>query len=1041
MSKIILGLDLGSNSIGWALLEEAKGKPNKIIDLGSRIFTKAVEEKTPTPKNVKRRDARLARRVVQRRARRKQKMLNYLISLKLLPIELQGNTQPEIILNNLGNPYKLRAQGLNKPLKPFEMGRVLLHLVQRRGFLSNRKTLLGDMVDDPDVLAIINELDNQETTKEKNTEEGAFKQDISKLRETIEYTPSTFNNGDMCRTLGEYLANMEHHTCQRNRSREGGHLRSDRQMYHEELNLIWQKQAKHNTTLTNDVKEQIEQIIFFQRPLKLKDDRVGKCSLEPSKKRAQQAKLECQKFRYLQDINNLQYFDPHREQWTKITTEDKEALKILFESKATITFPQIRKKLGLDRHIEFNLEQGNKKLKGNITACDIRAVLPSWDNLNDTQQHALVEDIITIKKKSVLKKRLINHWQYDLKTSINLCLLELEPAHSNLSIKAIRKLLPYLEEGKIYSDARIAAGYDYEQKKITITNKLGMPPELANPIVSKGLHELRRVINALIAEYGKPDIIRIEMARDLEMNTKRYKDFISRQKKNTSANDEAIKKFQLMGAKNPHLKLRKYPSHNDKLRYRLWKDQGELCAYSGQKINLSTLFSPEIEIDHILPYSESLDDSYMNKVVCYTDDNRLKGQRTPIDAFSSNTNKWQQITGAINHWHPSLKSKKNRFYMTAADVQQRDFINSQLNDTRYICRVAHDYLQQLGADINVTKGIMTGWLRHMWGLDSLIGQDRSAKDRTDHRHHTIDAIVTACIDRRLYNTLVKLAKELEKKSSQTNMRDIHIDPPWQNLREDLDASLQKMIVAHTPHRKLTGGLHEETGAGFIEGIGTVYRANLNTDFKLTQAKKIIDPDVKEIINKHLEQYDNEPKKAFAEGITVLHKDGKTPIKRVRILQAKTTLKKLEANKLGIKNKEGKVFRWMAYGNLHHVEILKEISTGKHIGKFVTTLEASHRARGINMEKQAIIKTNHSGFEFIMALHINDLVSINEDDEVKIYRVQKLDKANKRIKLRLHNASTLKNTDETLPDKESTIPSLINKGMKIYKVNAIGKTIT
>ncbi|MCF6194351.1 MAG: hypothetical protein L3J46_08475 [Kangiellaceae bacterium] len=85
MSKKILGLDLGSNSIGWALLEETNGKPSKIIDLGSRIFTKAVEEKTPTPKNVKRRDARLARRVIQRRARRKQRMLNYLVSLQLLP--------------------------------------------------------------------------------------------------------------------------------------------------------------------------------------------------------------------------------------------------------------------------------------------------------------------------------------------------------------------------------------------------------------------------------------------------------------------------------------------------------------------------------------------------------------------------------------------------------------------------------------------------------------------------------------------------------------------------------------------------------------------------------------------------------------------------------------------------------------------------------------------------------------------------------------------------------------------------------------------
>ena len=99
MSKKVLGLDLGSNSLGWALLEETNGSVNSIVDIGSRIFTKAVEDLVPTPKNVKRRDMRLGRRVIQRRSRRKQRMLNYLVSLELLPKELQGNTQPEIILN------------------------------------------------------------------------------------------------------------------------------------------------------------------------------------------------------------------------------------------------------------------------------------------------------------------------------------------------------------------------------------------------------------------------------------------------------------------------------------------------------------------------------------------------------------------------------------------------------------------------------------------------------------------------------------------------------------------------------------------------------------------------------------------------------------------------------------------------------------------------------------------------------------------------------------------------------------------------------
>jgi len=142
-SKSVLGLDLGSNSLGWALLSSTEsGELTDIVDVGVRIFPKAVEEKTPTPNNQKRRNSRLARRIVQRRSRRKKALLNYLVSLGLLPKALleeallEEKTGPEGILNGLGDPYTLRAKALDQTLAAFELGRVLLHLVQRRGFLS-----------------------------------------------------------------------------------------------------------------------------------------------------------------------------------------------------------------------------------------------------------------------------------------------------------------------------------------------------------------------------------------------------------------------------------------------------------------------------------------------------------------------------------------------------------------------------------------------------------------------------------------------------------------------------------------------------------------------------------------------------------------------------------------------------------------------------------------------------------------------------------------------------------------------------------------
>ncbi len=1029
MSKKILGLDLGSNSIGWALLKENNGKPNEIINMGSRIFTKAVEEKTPTPKNVKRRNARLSRRITQRRARRKLRMLNYLITLNLLPQELTANPTPEIILNELGNPYLLRAKALDHSLTSFELGRVLLHLVQRRGFLSNRKTLLGDMADDPDVLEVLAELEDEDDNTERAKEETAFKADISQLKNTIAELGF--------RTLGEYLASLDHHDCKRNRSRDGGHLRTDRQMYRDELDLIWEQQKQHHNDLTDNVKEQLEEIIFKQRPLKLNADRIGKCSLEPTRKRAKIARLESQRFRYLQDINNLQYFDYYTEKSVSLNDQAKQKLVQLFETTANISFAGIRKALGFDKTIEFNLENGTKKLKGNITACEIRKQLPEWDSFDETKQLDLAEDLLTINKKSALKDRLIKHWGFSPNTAVKLCLLEFEPGHSNHSVKVINKILPFLQQGQIYSDARISAGYGYELTKIIATDTLGAPPETANPIVNKALQELRRLINAIIAEYGKPDAIRVEMARDLEMNTKRYQDFIKQQSKNTKANDEATSKYQEMGQKNPQLALSKYPGKTDKLKYRLWQDQRNCCVYSGNTISLSELFSANIEIDHILPYSESLDDSFMNKVVCYASENRFKGQKTPVDAFGGNDEKWNQITQAISRWDRSLKSKKARFFTTAAELQKRDFISTQLNDTRYISRLAQTYLAELGADISVSKGITTAWLRHQWGLNSLIGET-DKKERTDHRHHAIDAVVIACVDRRLYQTLVNTAKDLERKQSELNMKDIYIDPPWHDLRDDCQQALGKVIIAHVPQLKLTGELHETTGAGFIEGIGNVNRKNLDGNF--TQVKKIIDPTVQSLVEQHLERYDNNPKNAFAEGITVFHKNGKTPIKRVRILQSKTTLAKLEKTKFGAKDKQGKVFKWLAFGNLHHVEIIKHRETGSYSGQFVTTMEASHRAKGIKMHRQPIIKIDHGAdHEFIMALHINDLVSIEKNGQRLFYRVQKLDSGSNRIVLRLHTTTILDNKTEEIffSINES---SFTTWQLKKHSINAIGKLI-
>ena len=1037
MSKRILGLDLGSNSVGWALLEEKNGKSNKIIDLGSRIFNRAVEEKTPTPKSQKRREMRLGRRVLQRRARRKQRMLNYLVSLDLLPKELQGNYQPEGILNGLGNPYELRAKGLDEQLSPHQLGRVLLHFAARRGFLSSKKQAAGDLVDDPDTRSYLNELDKK---PDDDKEEGSFKADIAEVYQGIKKANA--------RTLGEYLYRLEKGVCKRNRAHEGGHLRTDRAMYRDELEKIWLKQAPYFSQLPPDFMAEnkgVKKIIFYQRPLKLKKNRVGMCSLELKNYRANTARLEVQRFRYLQDINNLEYHDRYANQWLPLNDEQRHNLIKFFEHNSKITVTKLKKELSLDKLTKINLE--SKNLKGNITACEIRTVVGGkWDEMSDEKQKNLFEDLLSIKKKSALKKRLITHWDFGDDTAIKLCLLEFEPGHSNHSLKAINKLLPHLEQGKIYSDARKEAGYGYEQTEKDPEEKLGAPQETANPIVNKGLHELKRVVNAIIKQYGKPDAIRIEMARDLEMNTKRYKEHAARQKKNQKENEEAQEKFAELG-------LGKYASRDQEIKYRLWKDQNKCCAYSycahgdsgsGKTITLGQVFSADTEIDHILPYKKSLDDSYMNKVICLTAENREKSDRTPIDAWGENTDKWNHITQAIRRWDKSLVSKVKNFYHTESDLQKRDFIANQLNDTRYISRLAQEYVRQLGCDVSVTKGFVVSEIRHQWGFNTLIA-GKNKKDRSDHRHHAIDAVVIAATSRSLYT---KAVKQLERNK-------LNIAPPYSAIRDELDTKLKSIIVSHVPQRKLSGALHEETGAGYIEKHGgLVYRKTLNPEFTTKNAESIVDETVRNIVVKHISNYKT-VKEAFAAGIPVYHKDGKTPIKRVRVLQSSIELTKkqnavdvLKQNKFGVKDRQERIFKWMVYGNTHHVEIVRHKEKEKIKGEFVTMMEAYRRAmtgtksaqqRGAQQEQ--IIKTNHGeGWEFLMALHVNDTVSVKtENGERNFYRVKNLDKDGKRIQITLH-----KNAHKaTEIPKSKTIRKAVSilmsdeYDLKKHNINAIG----
>ena len=1038
-----LGLDLGTNSIGWALVNEDE-RGGAVEGLGARVFEEAVDAKTRTPKNAARRDARLTRRVLQRRARRRKLLRSLLAHARLLPSEIKDAPDPERILNEIGavpnpdkpgrtvkaDPLRLRAKALDKPLEPHELGRVLLHLCARRGFLSNRKVRWGDLRDDPDAKDLV-EAEEERQRRDDNTdksdeekEEGKVIEEIAGLRKAI--------GAAGARTLGEYLAGLPKGERKRNRH-------TDRQMYEEEFEAVWKAQTEHHNVLDDGLKAELHRTIFHQRPLEVKAGRIGYCSLEPRRHRAAKARLESQRFRLLQDVNNLKAAGTDADEHP-IEADQRAKLAAALETQHSMTWGAIRKLLGLPRRLKFNLEEGpkNKGLTGNRTAARLHGIVPAWwDASPDSERKRLVEDLLTIGNKRDLFRRLMGHWGFDRETAFRLAVAEFEEGYANLSVQAMNKLLPHMEEGKGFSDARkrvaavsspsVAERYAYEPSAPGGLDYLPSPPDdLRNPVVERALHEVRKVVNAIILEHGKPDVIRVELARDLKLTRKDKANLLRQQNDNQRMNEEADARLREVGITQP--------SRNDYLKYRLWRECGGECPYTGKTINIHELFGPDVDVEHIIPYSRCLDDSFLNKTLCMATENRLvKRNRTPYEAYGG-TPRMEEIAQRIKGWPPgrSKVSKLRKF--TQEEIPELEtFVNRQLTDTGYISRAALNYLGALGVSVQVTKGRPTAMLRHAWGLNRILAGDSpdseavAEKNRSDHRHHALDAAVVAVTGRSVYQRLSRIAKQNEDSGLEPLRGSAHPDMPWDGFDRDLERAIAGIAVSHAPLRKIHGELHKDTAFGLryvpeVGGMRYVHRKRLDelsdAVFRAIRAEKdgnrlkgrppakIVDATLREAMLKQFEEAGS-VKAAFPGG-TFPHPKNPNgqPVRRARVYENLSSAGLFAVTKQA--NRKGGPFKYHVLGSYHHVEIFRNTRTGEINSCFITMLEAAQRAR---RDKAPIVNREQEGCEFLMALSKNDMVQLDDGGLNSLYRVQEVSGVNEELVLRHHRAAQSDNNAE------------------------------
>ncbi|MBQ0117135.1 MAG: type II CRISPR RNA-guided endonuclease Cas9, partial [Flavobacterium sp.] len=1088
----ILGLDLGTNSIGWALVDDID---QKIVGIGTRIFPMGVENlgdgDGEISKNASRTGARGVRRQFFRRRLRKKLLLQKLAEHQMCPLQpkdfedwkaTKSFPSQQLASWFALNPYELRNKALSEALTMEEMGRILYHLIQRRGFLSN--------------------------SRKGGTDDGAiFKGKPKEGKIGIDDTLESIEG----KTLGAYLYEIAPkdfepfvNGLERIRNRY-----TTRKMYVDEFEQIWSKQAQLNPQWNEELKTLFggrksdgykeDGILFFQRPLKSQKHLVGHCTFEPNKTKAPLSSIPFELFRINQWVNTVEY------NGSKITAEERQKMLDVLMLAEKTDFKKLRKAIGKEGpEFKFNYKDDDK-IVGTYTISNLankKYFGKKWFDLSEKQQEDIWHAIYFFDGKSNLEEYALKNWNFTAEQAKAISKFNVKEGYASLSRKAINNILPYLQQGYTYDVAVVMAGIKnafgnqwqnssakenaaqlefmdnvegivrskisggfIETIKALLSNEFDLTPthfkklyhhsatidsgvllerlpvgkeadkaiqSIKNPIVITALFELRKLVNELLETFGSIDEIKVEMARDLKIS-KSQRSKIRRDNKRLERENDRVK-----------MEVEKYTrvTHDNILKYKLWEECKETCPYTGKTISISKLFTGEIQIEHIHPWSRSLNDSFSNKTLCYADENRRKGDKTPFEFYGQDAMDWSaRKERALKLFsdsakYPNAYQKFKRFVQVKFDD---DFSSRQLNDTRYISKEAKNYLTQICSKVMVSPGQMTAILRQKWALNTVLN-DANAKTREDHRHHAVDALVMAC-------GKTSYLQELSKWNRHNRSYETRNFPmPWETFRFDAEKAIDKILISHKRAKNIItvrthtvekngqtyknlgvaarGQLHKESvyGKRTVHGE-TAFHIRKSIDGLTTEKhlEKIVDESIKKIIYKRIHELGgfvkgNIPAQTFftvdENGIKkpqlfLPNKNGApVPILKVR----------MKENIGGAEALKDNLNQWVNPMNNHHVLIYKDHKgiLREDVITFWTVVERKRNGMPTYMlpeDGQKIVTTLHKNDMFLLGLKEEDLNWDDLDYDVvteHLYRVQKT--ANKDYMFRKHKSTTVTDDD-------------------------------
>lgn len=828
----ILGLDLGSASIGWAMIMENEDHTS-ILGLGSRIIPydgtegKDFEKGVGESRNSLRTKARTARKGYDRYQLRRKALENVLLKHEMYPGEIEK-------LMGKDELWALRSRAPRQQITLPELGRLLFWLNQKRGYKSSRSDA---------------NLDKKDT----------------------EYVAKVKSRHDMIReanvTIGQYFY-QELSKDEQWRVKENIF---PRQAYIEEFDAILSQQQQHYAELTDELVGKIRnEIIYYQRPLKSQKGLVAVCEFECKEhmnangkkcitgpKVAAKSSPLFQIVKIWENINNIRISDISGAQ-VVLTFEQKQLFFTHLDNNDKLTESDLLKILGRTKKESILNKQIKAGLNGNITKSAIvkcfgdkieeyRELFRLNLNILTTDKQGYLYDrktgevlgvkpqmmvdprvekepfyrlwhtIYSINDQHECEKALVKNFHIEHDIAEKLAALDLgRSGFGNKSVRVLRNILPYLQQGDDYSQAMSYAGYDHSNsltkdenlaRELLDTLKPLGKNSLRQPIVEKILNQMISVVNAVTERYGKADEIRIELARELKQSKDERNEtdsMIRTREKEGKKIAENLAEYGLRATRNNIIKWRLYHELKNED-----KRLNATCIYCGQPISLTeAIMGNDVDVEHIIPKAKLFDDSQSNKTLAHRHCNSTKDDRTAYDFMTTKSttefNDYVQRVNSLYANHMINRAKRNKLLMSKDKIPQ-DFIDRQLRESQYIARKAREILQSICRNVWSTSGGVTAELRRLWGWDDVTmslqfdrykrlgltsvvewesehGRYKHQKEvitgfskRDDHRHHAVDALVIACTKQGYIQRLNTLSSSKTKEDMERDVQNRSMD--------------------------------------------------------------------------------------------------------------------------------------------------------------------------------------------------------------------------------------------------------------------------